>query len=610
MLYMKERCGAFQVGTDRELAEIEFRVFLPSGPDPEIQSIRVAGEFQPHIGGKAWDFSTGPLLLPTRSDARGDFFAARTHAPVPAGFYQYKYLVTFDDGSSRIVSDPCTRYGGYSHQNAGVVVGGSQPHENRVRPLQGGRRPLSELTLYEVMIDDFTEGYRGARAPLDAFVDKLDYLAALGVNGVVFMPWTARRNGSDDRGYEPFQCFAVDARYSFDLEQRAEKLSHLKRLVSECHDRGLHVIMDGVFDHVSPDFPYRFFYRDPSVCPFVGGASESFPGLLDLDFNRACTREFVRDVCLYWIDEFGIDGIRFHNTANCDPHGLPALLSELRAELDRRGELNFSLTLERLAADAVAITNGTCATSFWDDSLLQISSDYLFNGRIDPGLLNALNNRKHLSDPKKVPTLCLGYHDHSPPGVQASARTNQAGMLAYRTQPLAIALFTSTATPMLQNGQEFGEEHALPAATSGNGRGARGLRWKAASDDVGRSLLKLYRRLSEIRQDYPGLRSRGMYPDSWETWQTQLNPFGVGLDTDRKLAIYHRWGEGPRGETQTFVVVLNFSEREQWVSVPFPFDGRWTDLLSDYEGSWQPEISGGRLEFSVGPYWGHVFFKE
>ena len=369
MLYMKERCGAFQVGTDRELAEIEFRVFLPSGPDPEIQSIRVAGEFQPHIGGKAWDFSTGPLLLPTRSDARGDFFAARTHAPVPAGFYQYKYLVTFDDGSSRIVSDPCTRYGGYSHQNGGVVVGGSPPHENRVRALRAGRRALSELTLYEVMIDDFTQDYRGVRAPLDAFVDKLDYLAALGVNGVVFMPWTARRNGGDDRGYEPFQYFALEARYSLDLEQRTEKLSHLKRLVSECHDRGLHVIMDGVFDHVSPDFPYRFFYRDPSTCPFVGGASKSAPGLLDLDFDRACTREFVRDVCLYWIDEFGIDGIRFHNTANCEPQGLPGLLSELRAELERRGELNFSLTLEGFSADALAVINGTCATSFFATAL-------------------------------------------------------------------------------------------------------------------------------------------------------------------------------------------------------------------------------------------------
>ena len=613
MLYMKERCGAFQVGTDRELGAIEFRVFLPSGPDPEIQSIRVAGEFQPHVGGKAWDFSTGPLLLPTRSDARGDFFAARTHAPVPAGFYQYKYLVTFDDGTSRIVTDPCTRYGGYSHQNAGVVIGGSPPDENRVRPLRGGRRPLSDLTLYELKIDDFTDGYRGARAPLDALVDRLDYLDALGVSGIVFLPWTAHGNGAPVSAYEPFQYFALDARFSLDPAQQAEKLSHLKRLVSECHDRGIHVIMDGVFNRVSADFPYRFFYRDPSACPFVTELGVRFPGLLDLDFERACTREFVRDVCLYWIDEFGIDGIRFDNTASLDAssdaRGLPELLNDLRDELDRRGERNFSLILERPAKDAAALTNHTPATGFWDDSLRQISSEYLWHGRIDPGLLNALNNRKYLNDPEKVPTLSLGAHEHLE--LDYEPREHD-GLAAYRTQPLAIALFTGTATPMLQNGQEFGEEHLSSLEERGTGRRGsnRPLCWKAAGDGMGRALIKLYRRLSEIRREYPGLRSRGMYPDLWETWQTQLNPFGVGLDTGRQLAIYHRWGEGHRGETQTFVVVLNFSEREQWASVPFPSDGPWTDLLSDYEGSWQPEVTGGRLEFSVGPHWGHVFFKD
>jgi glycosidase len=399
----------------------------------------------------------------------------------------------------------------------------------------------------------------------------------------VFTPWSARGNGTYAWVYEPFQYFALDARYSLDLAQQAEKLSHLKRLVSACHERGIHVIMDGVFSHVSPDFPYRFLYRDPDLCPFVGGFGGSLPGLLELNFDHACTQEFVRDVCLYWIDEFGLDGIRFDDTMNAraprDSRGLPNLLSDLHAELDKRGERNFSLILERLSVDAASLTNRTPATSFWDDSLRQISNDYLGKGRIDPGLLNALNNRKYLNDPEKIPTLYLGHHEQSPAGFQAGNGSSPGELAGYRTQPLAIALFTGTATPLLQNG-------------------------------AGTSLPELYRRLSEIRRDYPGLRSRGMYPDLWETWQTQLNAFGVGLDTERQLAIYHRWGEGAHGETQTFVVVLNFSEREQWASVPFPYDGRWIDLLSDDAGSWRPEVSGGRLEFSVGPHWGHVFFKE
>src|SRR5215213_10635994 len=91
-------------------------------------------------------------------------------------------------------------------------------------------------------------------------------------------------------GYEPFQYFAVEARYANDLGQSAEKLSWLKLLVSECHDRGIHVIMDGVFNHVSYDFPYPQLYQEPSDCPFTGASfGGTFRGLRDLDFGQPIT---------------------------------------------------------------------------------------------------------------------------------------------------------------------------------------------------------------------------------------------------------------------------------------------------------------------------------
>jgi len=69
-----------------------------------------------------------------------------------------------------------------------VVVGGSTPQENQVRPLQGGRRPYCDLTVYELMIDDFTFEYRRERPPMAAVVDRLDELRDLGVTAVEFMP--------------------------------------------------------------------------------------------------------------------------------------------------------------------------------------------------------------------------------------------------------------------------------------------------------------------------------------------------------------------------------------------------------------------------------------
>ena len=43
----------------------------------------------------------------------------------------------------------------------------------QVAPVAGGRQPERDLIVYELMIDDFTDEYRGARAPLDAVRDNL-----------------------------------------------------------------------------------------------------------------------------------------------------------------------------------------------------------------------------------------------------------------------------------------------------------------------------------------------------------------------------------------------------------------------------------------------------
>ena len=616
MFYMKERLGAWQVGDDRDQGKVEFRLFFPSGFDPQIDSIRVAGDFQRELGAaRDWDFQAGFAL--SRSErAEGSFWSYQSTAELPAGYYQYKYLVGFSDGESRIVSDPCTRYGGSDHQNAAFVIGGSRPGENTVTPLAHGRKHLRDLVIYEMHIDDFTDEFRGVRAPLDAVQDRLDYLGDLGINAILFMPWTAWKHRQFDWGYEPFQYFSVEYRYANDLNRPEEKIAWLKKLVSACHARDIHVIMDGVFNHVSPDFPYPQFYLNPDDCPYTGAFGGTFAGLQDLDFNNTCTQDLIRDVCLYWIDTFGIDGIRFDNTVNyhrdSDSKGIAQLMQDIQVHLDIRREANFSMTLEHLNESAASITNDTLATSYWDNALYERCFDYLWHGQIDSRILNACNNDRHLASEDKTATIFLGNHDHSHVTWQAGARANRGGMEWYRTQPYAIALLTCPGAPMIQNGQEFGEDHWIPEQDEGTGRRvrARPLGWRLHDDAIGQALLRLYRRLIEIRRDYPALRSRNFYPEDWEEWQTRFNPAGFGVDTERQVVIYHRWGTGPAGQLQRFYIVLNFSSSPQAVRVPLPEDGRWIDLLSEYTGTWTVVVSNQRLDLEVSPHWGHIFFKE
>lgn len=612
---MKERLGAWQVGDSRTGGKVEFKLFFPKGFDPQIRSIRVAGDFQEQISNVSnWNFRSG-LPLESTAHEEGTLWICSTEEELDAGFYQYKYLVEFIDGESRIVSDPCTRYGGENNQNAGFVIGGSRPSDNIVAPLAHGRELQRNLIIYEMHLDDFTRDFRKRKAPLEAAIDKLDYLSDLGINAILFLPWTAWKNPYFDWGYEPFQYFAVEYRYANNPDKPEEKISWLKKLISECHKRDLHVIMDGVFNHVSMDFPYKWLYKRVEDCPYAGAFEGVFQGLQDLNFSNACTQEFIRDVCLYWIEVFKIDGIRFDNTVNyyrkSDSKGIPELLEGIQTYLDKAGEKNFSMTLEHLDMSAAEITNKTKATSYWDNALYERCSNYLWEKQIDSRILNSFNNDKYVSPSGKSATIYIGNHDHSDVAWQAGARDNLGAMEWYRTQPYAIALLTCPGIPLLQNGQEFGEDYWIPENDDGTGRRVqpRSLRWKLLNDRIGTSLFRFYKRLIALRREYAGLRSTNFYPETWETWQTQLNPVGFGVDTKKQVVIFHRWGYDNGGTLQRFIIVLNFSDQPQHVEVQFPENGTWTDLLNDYGESAKVYVENNKLDLVVNSNWGHIFFK-
>lgn len=619
MQYMHEKLGSWQISGGAQQGKVEFRIFFPNernGLQHNIQSIQVCGDFQRKVDqGSDWDPGTAPAL--TKSPhPEGEIWSWTTPWNLPKGFYQYKYFVTYHglNEPPRWVSDPCTRYEGENNMNAAVVVGGSQPHENIISPLAGGRKPLRELVIYELMIDDFTWEFRGVRAPLDALCDKLDYLADCGFNAILFMPWTAWNNERFSWGYTPAFYYAVSYRYANDLNQPAEKLSWLKHLIHECHLRGIHVIMDGVYNHVYTGFPYKAFYqRYDQDCPYTGKFYGEFSGLQDLNFNNTCTQELIWDVCRYWIDQFKIDGIRFDNTVNFynkgDIRGLPKLMEDIDNYMLQAGESNFSLTLEHLEMNAVDVTRITRATSYWDNALYGQCFDGLWHNRIQPSLLNALNNNRYLRGTGKVPTLYLGNHDHSHVTWQAGARNNAGALEWYRTQPYVISLMTSPGALIVQNGQEFAEDHWIPEDDHGSSRRVqpRPLHWDYQGDKFGKTLHALYKKLIHLRRQYEVLRGDGFYPDFWEEWQTRFNPEGVGVDTDRQLLVYRRYATDHLNNLQHAVIVLNFSSDDQRVNLVFPEDGQWRDLLS--EPQWTLNVLHRRYDLQVSSHWGHIFYK-
>jgi 1,4-alpha-glucan branching enzyme len=632
--YMDERFGTWQVGDDPDQGAVQFKLFFPDRTkspsqyearpnqpnygNPQITAIRVVGDFMTALGLTAWDWPNGPAMTQT-PHPKGTVWTYQTPVELPQGFYQYKYLVTFADGTTRKVPDPCTRYGSSADQNSGFVIGGSRPADNIVPPVSGSRKPLRDLVVYELNIDDFTEQYRGLKAPVQAVQDRLDYLQQLGINAIEFLPWITWSNPGYSWGYNPVQDFAVEYRYVTDLDQPAEKLSLLKALITDCHQRGMHVILDGVYNHVGAaslngdvafGFAYCWLYQTPDDCPYIGQFAGQFSGLPDRDYHNGCVQEFVRDICGYWIDQFGIDGIRldaalYYYSAG-DTRGLPQLVADIRSLV---ADPNFSLIMEFLDISAAGVANQTGASSYWNNELYARTFDYLWQGAIDTRIVAALNTHVGL-DADKVATTYLSNHDHSHVAWQAGARDNQGAMEWYRVQPYAIAHLTSPGCPLVPNGQEFAEDYWIMENDQGTGRRVtpRRLRWNFQTDPVGTALGGLFRKLIALRLAHPALRSDNFYPDNWQPWQTQPDPQGYGVDVAKGILIYHRWGSGPSGQgTEFFIIVLNFSPTNQIVDVPFPMNGNWQEMLNGQTATIANFWLRGQL---VESNWGKVYFRQ
>jgi cyclomaltodextrinase / maltogenic alpha-amylase / neopullulanase len=117
----------------------------------------------------------------------------------------------------------------------------------------------------------------------------LDYAIELGASGLALGPVFA----SETHGYDTVDHHRIDPRLGDDADFDA--------LVAAAHERGLKVLLDGVFNHVGPGFPHREWLS--------GGTFEGHAGLRALDHAQPAVVDHVVDVCDHWLRR-GADGWR------------------------------------------------------------------------------------------------------------------------------------------------------------------------------------------------------------------------------------------------------------------------------------------------------------
>ena len=165
-----------------------------------------------------------------------------------------------------------------------------------------------KLIVYELLVRDFLaeHTYKSVR-------ERLDYLQDLRVNAIELMP-VNEFEGNNSWGYNPSFYFAPDKYYG--------PKDELKKLIDECHKRGIAVIIDMVLNHSYGQSPFVQMYMDnwkvTSDNPWYNVESNFQNTNLQwgYDFNHESlyTRELVDSVNSFWMSEYKIDGFRFDFT--------------------------------------------------------------------------------------------------------------------------------------------------------------------------------------------------------------------------------------------------------------------------------------------------------
>jgi len=233
------------------------------------------------------------IKLPLEKLGEGRFELLTKEASVGSN---YQFLI---DGETA-VPDPASRY------QLDTVHGPSQvidPLSYKWTEASWKGRSWEEAVIYELHVGTFSE--QGTFAAIE---DKLDHLVQLGVTAIELMP-IADFPGKRNWGYDGVLFYAPANNYG--------SPNQLKHLIDICHQKGLMVFLDVVYNHFGPEGNYLHayassFFNEKHKTPW--GAALNYDGE-----NSSLLREFVLNNALYWLNEFFFDGLRLDAVhAICD----------------------------------------------------------------------------------------------------------------------------------------------------------------------------------------------------------------------------------------------------------------------------------------------------
>ena len=607
------RLGATYLGNGR----CQFIVWAPV-----IQKVEV------HI------VSPKELIVPLVRDVQG-YHQAIVEGVEPGCLYFYRL------DSKRERPDPASRFQPRGVHGPSQVVDPHFPWEDQTWL----GLPLEEYIVYELHVGAFTE-----EGTFDAIVPYLDELNDLGITAVELMP-IGQFPGNRNWGYDGAYPFAVQDSYGGP--------EGLKRLVNTCHQKGLAVVLDVVYNHLGPEGNYiadfGSYFTDRYKTPW--GAGLNFDG----PYSDEVRRFFIENA-IYWLTEFHIDALRLDALhAILDISSYP-FLEELSVAFHKQMEQlkrKAYLIGESAANNARLIRprelGGYGLDAQWNDDFhhslhvlltgeqngyyqdygqLQDLVKAFQEGFVYSGQYSHYRQRRHGVSSRDIPAhqFAVFGQNHDQVGNRADSE-RLSKLVSFEALKLAAGtILLSLFVPLVFMGEEYGEtapfpyfvSHSEPALIEAVRRGRREefatFQWqselynpqdettflaakinhKLREEGQHQTLLGLYKELIQLRKATPALAC--LSKDRMEV---------LGYEKERIIFI-RRWDENNEA-----IVAFNFSDRQTSVVLPFP-SGLWHRRLDSAEERWQgkggiaPEqlSSKGETTVTLSPWAFALFIKE
>ncbi len=472
--------------------------------------------------------------------------------------------------------------------------------------------PLEDYLIYELHVGTFTP-----ESTFQAIIPRLEELIELGINAIEIMP-VAQFPGDRNWGYDGVYPFAVQSSYG--------GCDGLKQLVNACHQKGMAVILDVVYNHLGPEGNYTQefapYFTHKYQTPW--GSAINY----DDAYSYGVRNYFIENV-LYWLREYHIDALRLDAVHAIYDFGAKHILLEMAEkveEFSKQQGRDFYLIAESDLNDVRIIQpkeiGGYNIHAQWSDDfhhclhtiLTKEKQGYYEDfGQCDQltkvfneGFAYSWNYSPHRKrnhgnyagdlSPKQF-VVCSQNHDQVGNRMLGERLTSLVSFEALKLAAATVLL--SPYIPMLFMGEEYGEESPFlyfidhgdtnlieavrqgrkeefkafhqagepPDAASIEALKESTLKWELRQEGKHKVLLDLYRELIQLRKQHPALKNNHR-----QNSKTINQP-------ENKIVIIERWDE-----QQKLIAILNFEEKE--IKYQFNHQGNWQKILDSSQEKW------------------------